>query len=319
MEHYFRNLNLIQIITKWRLHLGAILLITIVLSVIFSGPAFIKPRFKSTAVLYPSNISEYSDESLTEQMLQIMQSNDIRDSIISQFSLIDHYKIDTSDRYWKSALYWTYSRNIKITKTQYEAVQIEVFDIDPNIACDIVNAIISTYNRKIARLHNEKFDEVVAMYERHLRRKEKLMDSLQTRLRDLGVNYGLLNFETQTQEVAKGYLRTVQGGGGNINTTEVTRIKKNMEEKGGELIVLTELIEQEAANYASIVKDYDRAYMDHDRQFTYSNIVSHPEPADKKSTPVRWLIVFLSSIGVFFLSVIVIGVVENARPVSPKS
>lgn len=319
MEHYFRNLNLIQIFLKWRLHLSVILLATIVLAIIFSGPAFIKPRFKSAAVLYPSNIAEYSDESLTEQMLQIMQSTDIRDSIILTFNLIDHYKIDTSKKYWKSALYWTYNRNIKISKTQYEAVQIEVLDIDPFVACDIANDIIRYYNSKVSNMHNEKFAEVVAMYERHLRRKEKLMDSLQNRLRDLGVNYGLLHYEYQTQEVSRGYLRTVQGGGANINTAEVQRIKKNMEEKGGELIVLTELIEQEATNYAAIVKDYDRAYMDNDRRFTHSNIISHPQPADKKSSPVRWLIVFLSAVGVLFISVIAIGIFENTRPVAKNA
>ena len=87
----------------------------------------------------------------------------------------------------------------------------------------------------------------------------------------------LFDFSFQTQQVVKGYLGTTDFGGGRINTNEVQRIRKNMEEKGGDLIMLQELIRQEAANYALIKKDYDRAYMDHDRQFTYSNIISSPQ------------------------------------------
>ena len=313
MENYFRNIKLIEILTKWKWHLIIIVVATIVLSVIFSGPSFIKPRYKSSAVLYPSNIREYSDESLTEQMLQIMQSTDIRDSLIQEFNLIEHYKIDTTKKYWRSNLYWNYSRNVKINKTQYEAVLIEVFDFDPYQARDMVNAIINIYNHKIASLHNEKFNEVVAMYERYLVRKSHELDSLKALLRDLGVNYNLLDYSFQTQQVVKGYLGTTDNSGGRINSNEVQRIRKNMEEKGGDLIMLQELIRQEAANYAVIKRDYDRAYMDHDRRFTYSNIISAPQVPDKKATPVRWIIVLVSTLSVLLLSILVIGIIENTR------
>ena len=304
---------MIEILTKWKWHLIILVVTTIVLSGIFSGPSFIKPRYKSSAVLYPSNIMEYSDESLTEQMLQIMQSTDIRDSLIQEFNLIEHYKIDTTKKYWRSNLYWNYSRNVKINKTQYEAVLIEVFDFDPYQARDMVNAIIKIYNHKIASLHNEKFNEVVAMYERYLVRKSHELDSLKALLRDLGVNYNLLDYSFQTQQVVKGYLGTTDNGGGRINSNEVQRIRKNMEEKGGDLIMLQELIRQEAANYAVIKRDYDRAYMDHDRRFTYSNIISAPQVPDKKATPVRWIIVLVSTLSVLLLSILVIGIIENTR------
>lgn len=317
MEKYFRNLNLLEILMKWKMHLGIIALVAIVLSFIFSGPAFIKPRFKSTAILYPSNIKEYSDESLTEQMLQIMQSTDIRDSLILKFELIEHYKIDTTKKYWKSALYWTYSRNVKIGKTPYEAVQIDVYDTDPYLACDMVNAIIKYYDRKIANLHNTKFGEVVSMYERYLNRKSRELDSLQNRMRYLSTNYGLLEYEYQTQQVMKGVLGTLDGNG-RVNRSEAERLRKNMEMYGGEMVMLQELIKQEAANYALIKKDYDRAWMDHDRRFTYSNIINHPKVADKKSTPIRWVIVLISTLSTLFLSVLVIGIIENSRPATPK-
>ena len=44
---------------------------------------------------------------------------------------------------------------------------------------------------------------------------------------------------------------------------------------------------------------------------TFSNVVSHPFVADKKSTPVRWIIVALSGIGAFLLSILVVAAIEK--------
>ncbi|MDO9511285.1 MAG: Wzz/FepE/Etk N-terminal domain-containing protein [Bacteroidales bacterium] len=318
MENYFRNLKLIQMLVKWRLHLGIVVLAAIVLSAVFSGPTFIKPKYKSYAVVYPSNIAEYSDESLTEQMLQIIQSTDIRDSIISHFDLMAHYGIDTNKEYWKSTLYYVYGKNIKISKTMYESIMIEVYDTDPQKACDIINAIIDYYNLKVRVLHNSKFSEVVHMYERHLIYKDRQLDSLNARMSELGSKYGLLDFDYQTQEVTRGFLRTVQGGSGNVNTSEVLRIKKNMEEYGGEWLMLKEIIKNEAINYATIKKEFDNAVMNLDRGYTYVNLVTPPEPADKKTYPVRWIIVTISALAALLFSIIAIGLIENARPTQRK-
>ena len=44
---------------------------------------------------------------------------------------------------------------------------------------------------------------------------------------------------------------------------------------------------------------------------TYLNIVSRPFVADKKSYPVRWVIVALCGIGAFLLSVLVVASIEK--------
>ena len=89
MENYFSNKNLIDLVWKWKIHLMVIGILAGIISIIFSGPTFIKPKFKSFAVVYPVNIEEYSEESNTEQMLEIFNSGDIRDQIIEKFEL-DH-------------------------------------------------------------------------------------------------------------------------------------------------------------------------------------------------------------------------------------
>jgi capsular polysaccharide biosynthesis protein len=314
MEKYFNNTNLINLLLKWRIHLLVILAVAVVLAVIFSSPLFITPKYKSMAVIYPANVSPYSQESETEQMYQILQSQDIADSVISKFNLPVHYKISPDFKYFKTAIYYEYNQNVKIEKTPYDAVNIDVLDKDPVMACDIVNAIIDFYNKKVRILHNEKYAEVLAMYENILAKKQHDVDSLKEALYKLSVDSGILGYDQSSEEIMKGYLRTVTGGGAmNINTSEVKRLKENMEKVGGDLILITERIKHEATSYSTSKVEYEDALRFYQAKLTYCNIITHPFPADKKSYPVRWLIVGMTFILTLFFAIVVILMVENLR------
>jgi len=316
MEKYFDNSNLIQLLWRWKVHLAVIVLIAVVISAIFSSPFFITPKFKSHAVAYPANISEYSDESTTEQMFQVLQSQDIRDSVIKRFDLPSHYEIDRDYKYFKTAINYEFSQNVKINKTPYDAISIEVLDKDPNMAADIALAVIDFYNRKVSRMHKGKYAEVIEMYSRLLDEKQNSIDSLKKRLYDLSREKGLLAYEQTSEQVMKGYLRTVMGADRtSINTREVERLKENMEKYGGELIEITEAIKQEARTYADFKVEYEDAWRFYNADLTYSNIVTYPYPADKKAYPIRWLIVAISAMVTFFLAIIVVLIIENYRKV----
>jgi capsule polysaccharide export protein KpsE/RkpR len=251
-------------------------------------------------------------------MLQVMQSREIIDSVINKFDLAKHYKIDTSYKYYYTTMMYEWSQNVSIGKTPYEGVEIDVLDKNPQMAADIVNSIIDFYNKKIKSLHEEKFYEVVTMYERSLAKKKAYIDSLENRFRELSTKYGLLDYESQSREVSRGYLGTVDGSS-RINKKEVDRIKQNIEEKGGEALLLKELIENEAEAYTNLKQEYEKAYMDYDRQFSYTNVVTKPYPADKKAFPVRWLIVVISAMAAFFISFIVILILENFKGMSKNA
>jgi capsule polysaccharide export protein KpsE/RkpR len=312
MESQFYQINILKLLNKWKFHLGVIILLAAILAAVFSSPFFITPMYKSYAIVYPSNISPYSDESETEQMLQIMQSSDIRDSLIHEFDLPHHYEIDTSYKYYLSTIFWEFSQNVKVEKTPYEGINIEVMDKDPKVACAMVNSMLAFYNKKVRSLHENKFGEVVKMFDRALIKEQEYVDSLKNRFMDLSVNYGLLDYSNQSREIARGYLKTIDGSGSShINSKEVLRLKENIEKMGGEFILLRGLIENEAGKYSDLKKEYDRAYRDYDRKFTYTNVITEPYVADKKAYPVRWLIVIISSIAAFFAAFIAVLIFEN--------
>ena len=86
---------LLRIIKKWRKHLAICFFGSIVVGFIISLPIFMKPMYKSSAVLYPANLSPYSKETPTEQMVQLLNSEDVRDSLVKELHLFKHYKIDS--------------------------------------------------------------------------------------------------------------------------------------------------------------------------------------------------------------------------------
>jgi len=51
-----KNFDLLNIIWKWRIKLAIVAGLAVILSSVFSSSYFIKPKYKSTAIIYPSNL-----------------------------------------------------------------------------------------------------------------------------------------------------------------------------------------------------------------------------------------------------------------------
>ncbi len=314
MDNFFNSSNLLNLVNKWKYHLLIIVGIAALLAAIFSGPTFITPMYKSYAVVYPANVEPYSEESETEQMLQIMGSQDITDSVIKKFDLPRHYEIDPNYKYFRTVLLYEYNQNVKISKTPFESVLIEVFDKDPDTARLMVNAILNFYDHKVSRLHKDKYVEVVDMYSNQLEFKRQNLDSLKQIMFELGTEYGLFEYEFQSQEIMRGYLKTLTGSGADrVNTSEVKRLLENMEQKSGQLIEVVQMIQDESRAYVEVKIDYEMALRFIASDMTYSNIVTYPYVADKKSYPIRWLIVVVVSIAAFVFALLTILFIEKRK------
>ena len=304
MDNNFNNLSLVQLILKWKWHIIIITVAAALCGAIFSSSMFITPLYKSVAVAYPANITPYSDESETEQMLEIINSMSIMDSIIEKYDLWTDYKIEKNYQFAKTYMINEYRSKIKIGKTPYEAVSITVMDQNPEVACAIARDILYFYDEKVHNLHTQKVGEVVTMYERQLREKQHNIDSLKQRLSDIGVNYGVTDLPNQSREVTRGYLS---------GSAKATELKANLEQYGAEIIDLHTKIAAEGNTYVAIKCDYEKELRFFNSHLTYSNIITEPFPADKKAFPVRWVVVALSALGAMLLSIVVIFIIENRK------
>lgn len=308
-------MNVFRLILKWKYHLILLVGAAIILSGLFSSKLFVKPLYNSYAVVYPSNIYPYSDESETEQMLQLFKSSAIRDSIIKKYDLGKHWGVDPSKKYYLSTLLYLYSKRIEIRKTEFESVEIDVMDYDPKIACDIVNSIIAYYDQSVQRLHKIKFQEVVHNFEGVLAKKRNTLDSIQNAIDELTLGKGL----PAVNQPDPAFMKTFADKAGTTDAEQnkeldlAKRMRSKPASKEARLLLLSSLAMSEAEAYSKFKLNYDEAVLNYNRDYTYSNIVISPYVADKKAFPKSWLIVSLSAIATFFLALVVISVIENRR------
>lgn len=303
---FFNSIELIGLLKKWRKQLLIVGVSALVLSIIFSSPFFIKPKFKSTAIVYPSNLITYSTESATEQMLQLAQSSVIRDEIINSFHLLEHYDIDsTSDKSYRTLVINQYEENVIIKKTDFESMEITVFDTDPKLAAQMADSIIHFFDVKARQLQAEKSREVMIISKNQLDAKKIEMDSLENRVHELQLQYGILDFKEQTKEVSRAYLKSLASPGSK-SAIEAKRIYDNLINKGAELNAINEHLWRTRGFYNDLKVVYENAERDVFKKLTYANVVTPPSPSDKKASPIRWLIVLVSVSSALLMSFIVI-------------
>ena len=314
MESYFSNKSFIKIMAKWKYHLLGVAVIAIILSTVFSSSRFIKPKFKSVGVVYPINIYTYSEESETEQMLQMVNSSDIRQKLVKDFNLYKHYKIDPKTKYAQTYINAILDDNVNFRKTEYESVEIKVLDINPEIASNMVDSLISYYNHKVAELHKTKYKEVLTIAANAMEDKMMQIDSLEKKIIDIRLKYGLIDFDIQAKELSKGQVRILsEGKANNPQSKEVLKLVDNLKEKGEELRSINDYLINNRKSYDSLQVVLDKAKAGCNKKITYAQVVSHPFPADKKSYPIRWIIVLFSTISAVLMAIFVIAFIESKR------
>ena len=315
---FLNSIELISLLNRWKKQLMIVAGISLLASIIFSSPMFIKPKFKSTAIVYPSNLIAYSTESATEQMLQICQSSTIRDQIIRSFNLLQHYDIDsTKDRSYKTSVYRMYDENINIKKTEYESMEVTVYDISPDTAAMIADSIIHFFNLKARQLQSEKSMEVMVITGNQLTAKKAEMDSMEDLLHNYQVNYGILDFKQQSKEATRAYLRGLSNPGAKASI-EAKDMMKNLQDKGAEVNSLTEHLWRVRGTYNDLKIAYENAERDVFKKLTYSNVITPPEPADKKAYPIRWLIVVVSVLSSLLMAFMIILVFYTKKEVQKQ-
>jgi len=313
MNSYLQSADIFKVISDSRKPLIIVGVIAGIAAAIFSGPAFIKPRFKSEAVLYPSNLTKYSDESPTEQLIQLLQASDIRDSVIKAFNLYQHYDIDSvNNKTHRTEIFKIYDQNVSINKTEYESVDIIAYDTDPVYAAGMIDSIISYVNKKARYLQREKSFEVLAMSKHRLEEKKREMDSVEAEIQAYRDKYGILEYKLQAKEYSRAYLKAVQSGKTGA-ANEAKGMLNALQTKGGEFSAWSEHLWRVRGAYNDLKLEYETYLNDVTKELTYSNIITYPVPADKKSYPIRWLIVVISVTSTLFLAFLVLLYLDSQK------
>ncbi|MGE5393497.1 MAG: Wzz/FepE/Etk N-terminal domain-containing protein [Candidatus Saccharibacteria bacterium] len=315
MTNFFDNQNLLEIIWKWKKHLIVVAILAVAISAIFSSSTFIKPKYKSTARIYPSkNIYVYSEESESEQLLEMISALDIKLRVIDAFNLSDVYKISKQDPKYMSYMLAEFNDNVKFKKTEFETVEISVLDIDPNRACAMCDSIITFLDDKVRKMHRLKYEEVVKIARQDYAKLTHQIDSIEEKLNVLRRDYHIIDYSTQAQEITRGMVKSMNGQ--KLNTAGGKELKKwfdTFTDKGGEYVLLDQQSKLLVTQRGDLKKIMDAAISDANKKIVYGQRVQNPIPADDKSYPSRSLIVLLSTLAALFVALLGILVLENKK------
>ena len=276
-------------------------------------------------------------------MLQILNSDDIRLAIINKYDLINHYNIDKDDAFPVTQLYQIYNENISFSRTEFMSVRIDVLDKDPQMAADIANDIASLLDSTKIKIQRSRAEEAFHImkvaYDEKFNSIHLKEDSL-VRLRELGI----MDYITQNEILSSEFTRastifenetaslTVlqqyrEANDSSIVNTKArikgadARIKylkiqlNNLAKYGGASVSLNQQLAIDREDLARIKKQYDKVSVDVTHNMTPKFIVNKAVKAEKKSYPVRWLIVVIAISVTFLLTIVTLLIIERVREI----
>ncbi|MDR0368310.1 MAG: hypothetical protein LBH82_04110 [Bacteroidales bacterium] len=320
-------LNIVVLIVRW----WKVLLITgIVAAVLSAGVSMlITPRFKSSVILMPTSsnalsqmvmlsnnnerldATQFGDDMKVDQMLQILNSREMKKHVVETFNLAVHYAIDTTSKYWKTKLYDAVKNSCQFSRTDFMGVQITVIDEDPQFAADMANEIADYYDVLKRKIIKQRTEEGFAIIQNEMDKTEEtialLVDSL-----SFIMSHGIYDYESQSERLMQQYAKEIASG----NSAAVKRMKDELQ-----------ILEQWAPIYISVrdrmlfLKE-SQMYLqqklqgmraDADYALPQKFIVESAVASDKKAYPKRLTIVIMTTICTLALAMLLIICQESIK------
>ena len=292
----------------------------------------ITPRFKSTVVMFPAasvsvsknlvetnvitsdtkDILTLGEDEEAEQLLQILSSGQVRDHIIKKFGLMQHYKINPEkDAYPYTRLMKKYKGNVSFRRTQFLSIEIEVLDEDPQMAADIANEIAFYVDTVFANIKKSRALEAYHIVEKEYNESTdmimELTDSLKT-IRSLGVQ----DYKSQSEGLNKAYAEALAAG----KTEVVKTIEKQLEvmaKYGGIYVELDFKLEWEVERNSMLKAKLAAAKVNMESTMSNVFIVDKAEKSERKAVPKRSIIVIMSTLSTFILTLLILLIIDNIK------
>lgn len=318
--------NLLILLWTWRKSIIVVMALTIVGSAIVS--LIIPEKFLSTAIIFPGKASTvelgekfnveqsmtaFGEEEEAEQLLQILNSSEIRDFIVKKYDLMNHYEIDEESPYAYTELVREYNSNVTCERTRHNSIIIDVLDTDPetaaNMANDIARLVDSTKNRMIRERSVQAFRVIEKEYFDLVKEAEFYRDTL-TALSKMGVI-------GSTEGQAKLY-EAYSNAFASRNSEAIARLEKQLEINRN-YATTYRYYDENLESKNEKIKDMEIPYKQAKTEVTIS--IPHKfgmeeaRPAEKKAYPVRWLIVVMSTIGSFLFMIAFIVIFEKIKQI----
>lgn len=324
----YNAFSLLKFMWKWRKWLLIVCAATFVVSAACSF--LVRPRFKSTAVIYAPRTSSVSkillneqnyNERLeikalatvdeTEQMLPFLNAVAIKDSLINKYNLADYYGIDLNKKGGKTKLYKTVMNNLTVKRTEYGAISVSMSDWDPQRAYQMTLDVIRWLDTIKNRVEYERASAAVAILQHQMDSIQHELDIVNDSIREI-MSHGVFDVKLQSERLTQQYAIAAAQG----NTAAMQRIQKEQDTiaKYGAQLTSYQDLEFNFSKYHALCKEkLMDAKMDMTTIMPVKFVIDQPYPADKKYYPKKSLIVIISTLCAFILTMIVLLMIERVE------
>jgi uncharacterized protein involved in exopolysaccharide biosynthesis len=271
----------------------------------------IQEKYRSNVVMFPTtgasvskdllsanysgrqSVYGFGEEEQAEQLLQVLNSEQIRGRIIEKYNLMQHYEIDTSAKYPYTQLINTYKQNISFRRTELMSVEISVMDADPQMAADIANDISNLIDTVFNEMKRERAEAAFELVKAEFLEAEENVRMLQDSLELIG---SLLSSSLRSMESPT----TAQ------MTTALARY-------GGTFISLSKNVEHHTRRYTDLRQRYQEARVEVNQRLPYKFIVDRAYASEKKAHPKRSVIVMVSTASAFLFTLIILIIIDSLK------
>lgn len=239
---------------------------------------FILPkRFSSSAIIFPvynNNVESVIENPVfgydveADRLLQLLESDEVRDSVVAKFTLMNYYEIDKASPDWSDQLRQKFLNDVEFARTPYMSIVITVVTKQPELSAEMANYIIHLANGVRGRIFKQNEQAAFQQVEKELVAKQAVVDTLKKRI-------NVLRGETHSDLVAlvnmQGFVQTLGGEGNTGTNTELERLLNQY------------IFEQSRLN--EIAGRYERAKAHYESPITQVYVVDRARVSYKKVSP----------------------------------
>jgi len=322
----YNALNVVLVIARWW---KVLLLVAVSAAVLSLGASFlIKKQYKSKVVMMPTatnavsqmlmvhnnyneflDATQFGDDMKIDQMLQILNSRQMKTHLIEKFNLLEHYGIKKSAKYWEAELYEMVTEKCRFSRTNFLAAEITVYDADPVWAADIANEIAAYYDTLKRSVIQQRTAEALAIMEDAIAKTEADIQALVDSLAVI-MSYGVYDYETQSERLIQQYAKEIAAG----NTAGVKRIKEQLdilEKWGAASFSLQTKLKYTRMSQVDLQTKYEAMRVDAEYRLPQKFVTEYAVPSYKKAYPNRLLIMVVTTLCSLLLALFFIFAKES--------
>lgn len=325
MSNELESVNLLVLLYRWRKPIIIISAAAAVLSAVVSF--VIKEKYKSTVVMFATqqhsfgeqlleqvkkeDVLAYGEEEDAERLLQLINSEQIRNKIIDKYNLWEVYEIAKTDRGANTLIGKEYNENVTARLTKFGSIEVEVMDESPERARDMANDIAAYADTVSNKMRTDRALEAFQYAQSSLQNLEsdvRLLEDSMKRLQEIGV----YSYVDQIAALTDQYGTALAEG----HPDRAQQIKDQMNflsRYGATYTRIEKILDEDYEKLGIVKKRYDLMKIDIATKLPSKFIVDSASAADKKSYPIRWLIVAMSTASAFIFTFITMLLMDNFK------